>query len=227
MSAQRDPTTRRQWTACLPLLALTFLLAPAPLPQHTSPHAPLPGGPSTSPIAARDRTAHRHDPSGGWVASGAFWDLRDSVFSVQGLFPTAKAYYAATTFTDFEYEVRIAKLAEDGATGLLFRYDNIRDEGYEIHIWPHGGFAIAKVRGPNKTDFASGPPSHFKKELNTWNSVRIIARGDRFNFFVNSFHVCTAIDGQYARGKLGLLMPGDARQRARFHIVTMHEITGR
>jgi hypothetical protein len=137
--------------------------------------------------------------------------------------PTAKAYYVSKSFGSFTFEVRMEKLSEDGAIGLLFRYDERRDEGYEVHLWPHGGFAVAKFEGPRKRDFASGPPSHFNKELNTWNTVKVVGEGDRFFVFVNGFHVCTATDRDYERGKLGLLMPGDARQRARFQILKMTE----
>ena len=101
--------------------------------------------------------------------------------------------------------------------------DEKRDEGYEIHLWPHGGFAVAKFVGPTKTDFAAGPPSHFNKELNTWNTVKVVGSGTRFDFFINGFHVCTASDPDYRQGKLGLLMPGDARQRAKFQILRMTE----
>lgn len=159
----------------------------------------------------------------GWIGLGAYWDFHDSVIVVQGYLPTAKAYYGKKSFRDFTFEVRMAKLSEDGAIGLLFRYDEVRDEGYEIHFWPHGGFAVAKFVGPTKTDFASGAPSHFNRELNTWNLVRVEGRGERFDFFINGFHVHTAFDGKYRRGRLGLLMPGDARQRAKFQVIRMSE----
>lgn len=164
---------------------------------------------------------HQRSPGDGWVAYGCYWDLRDSVFFAQGYLTTAKAYYARKTFSSFTFEVRMAKLAEDGAIGLLFRYDERLDRGYSIHLWPHGGFAVSKFRGPAKEDIASGPPSHFNREMHTWNTVKVMGAGNRFDIFVNGFHVATVRDAEYQTGKLGLHMPGDARQRAKFQIVTM------
>jgi hypothetical protein len=162
-------------------------------------------------------------PGSGWRAYGCYWNLSDSIFLAQGFLPVAKAYYHARTFRNFTFEVRMAKLAEDGPIGLLFRYNEKRDEGYEIQLWPHGGFAVAKFVGATKKDFASGPPSHFNRELSTWNTVKVVGRGKRFDFFINGFHVCTASDPDHREGKLGLLMPGDARQRAKFQVIKMTE----
>jgi len=167
------------------------------------------------------RTQRQGSPGDGWVAFGCHWNLSSSVFTAQGFLTVAKAYYDRKTFRDFTFEVRMAKIAENGAIGVLFRYDERQDEGYEIHLWPSGGFAVAKFWGPRKQDFAAGPPSHFNRELNTWNTVKVVGRGERFDIFINGFHVCTARDAEFRKGKLGLLMPGDARQRAKFHVITM------
>ena len=173
--------------------------------------------------ASASSFGHQRHPGSEWIGLGAYWNFHDSVFVAQGYLPTAKAYYSRRTFGDFTFEVRMAKLSEDGAIGLLFRYDEVRDQGYEIHFWPHGGFAVAKFIGPTKKDFASGPPSHFNRELNTWNVVRVQGRGERFDFSINGFHVKTVFDREYRRGRLGLLMPGDARQRAKFQVIVMSE----
>ena len=212
MPSRIGPKVLRRRTTLPALLALSLcgmLVPPIPAPHDEGlPHA--------------QETKHT-SPGSGWIAYGCYWDLSDSIFFAQGFFPVAKAYYDACSFRNFTFEVRMAKLAEDGAIGLLFRYNEKRDEGYQIHLWPHGGFAVAKFQGPRKRDFASGPPSHFNRELSTWNTVKVVGRDERFDFFINGFHVCTASDPEYSEGKLGLLMPGDARQRAKFQVVRMTE----
>ena len=172
-------------------------------------------------VHAVESVGHPTSPGDGWAAYGCYWDLRDSVFFAQGYLTTAKAYYAPKTFSSFTFEVRMAKLAEDGAIGLLFRYDEKLDRGYSIQLWPHGGFAVSKFRGPAKEDLLSGPPSHFNREMHTWNTVKVVGAGKRFDIFVNGFPIATVRDAEHRTGKLGLHMPGDARQVAKFQIVTM------
>ncbi|MEW6511067.1 MAG: family 16 glycoside hydrolase [Bacteroidota bacterium] len=179
-----------------------------------------------------DSSAERHStaeerkpalPGEGWIGSGCYWDFHDSVFFAQGYSTLGRAYYEPKDFGDFTFEVRLMKLAEDGALELVFRYDENKVEGYHIYLWPHGGFGVGKLDGPMRSGPVFGPPAHFNRELNAWNNIKVIGRGERFDFFINGFHVWTARDGKFRRGKLGLGMPGDLRQLARFQIIRMSD----
>jgi len=206
--------------AALPAVLCSILISCCDGPDPAA-HGAAPPTAQQTTVPPRVTFGRSTSPGDGWAAFGCYWDLRDSVFFAQGYMTTAKAYYARRTFASFTFEVRMAKLAEDGAIGLLFRYDEKLDRGYCIHLWPHGGFAVSKFRGPVKKDFAAGPPSHFNREMHTWNVVKVVGAGERFDIFVNGFHVATVHDAEHRTGRLGLLMPGDARQRAKFQIVTM------
>ena len=161
-----------------------------------------------------------------WNARSGNWDFTKTPFRAQGFLRHGKAYYTKDLFQDFVYEVEINKLAEDGTFGLLFRYDEVNDEGYALEFWPHGGCIFsAFVRGSDRIQTLSiNHPIHFISGINVWNKIKIIAKGSQLSIYLNDYLQDTIENIIYKSGRLGLYIAADARQIALFRVLRMEAL---
>jgi hypothetical protein len=161
--------------------------------------------------------------AGDWSARGGCWDFTGKVIRAQGFIGYNRAYYNHKVFTDFIYEVKLYKAAEDGTLGLLFRYDEKNDEGYLLHFWPHGGckFELFKGGQTRLRTVEVSQPMHQIIGTGVWNIVKIVAHGARFKIYLNGYLLDTIVDSQYSSGRVGLFVAGDPRQIALFEVTTI------
>jgi len=157
-----------------------------------------------------------------WIARGGCWDFSKRIITAQAYIGCCRAYYARRTFKDCTFEVRLNKLAEDGSTGLLLRYNEATNEGYIFELWPHGGHMFAIFKGDKRYALQrTTPVIVMKRGYNTWNTVKIVCTGPEFAIFINGSHVDTVTDHTYSSGRVGLRVHGDPRQRAKFEILSL------
>ena len=124
-------------------------------------------------------------------------------------------------FKNFTYEVRLMKIAEDGTIGLILRYNEAKDEGYLFHVWPHGDYQFLKFKTDDQVILNKGHPIYFNRELNTWNTIKIVCNEAKFVVYINGDFLVSIKDVTYSVGKVGLLIGGDPRQRAKFEVISL------
>ncbi|MBN1559193.1 hypothetical protein JW998_03015 [candidate division KSB1 bacterium] len=157
-----------------------------------------------------------------WVAKGGCWELKDSFIYARGYWRSCKFIYQPT-YRDFVYKVRLAKVEETGAYSLLFRYNDEKDQGYEILVYPYSGVNFSILRGTQNELVRQGNSEHWRQGMNVWNTVRIESFGSVFVVDVNDERVFSYSDNKFSRGKLGLTIGGDPRQKAMFEILEITE----
>ena len=158
-----------------------------------------------------------------WIARGGYWDFYDKIFFSQGYRGPNMAYYRKRSLKNFTFEIKMMKLAEDGAFGMVFRYDESKDEGYVFGIFPHGGYFVWKINGPNNIYLELGTSAFINEEMNAWNTLRITVTGNRFDCYINGSLIKSLRDNTYSVGKVGLCNSGDPRQIAKFEIIALLE----
>ncbi len=177
---------------------------------------------------AQNKTASTKDneeifnPSN-WIARGGCWDFSNKIFFSQGYRGGNNAYYKKQNYTNFTYEVKVIKLAEDGPLGIIFRYDDARVAGYTFAVYPHGAYFLAKSFRGKDMYLNLGTTAHLNEEMNTWNTLKIVARGAKFDCYINGNFLVSVIDHSYSVGKVGLANSGDPRQLAKFEVISLIE----
>jgi hypothetical protein len=162
------------------------------------------------------------DPSA-WVARGGCWSMSGNIIAAQGVhtFGRGILYYEKRTFADFVFEVRLNKLAEDGPFGLLIRYNEKRKEGYTLLLFPHGGYRWAIIRGEPDYSLFEEPAVGMNKDVNVWNTIKVVCRGARFVLYMNGRRLTSITDHTFVSGRAGFFIASDPRQKALFEIVTL------
>lgn len=158
-----------------------------------------------------------------WIVLGGCWDLSTKIFFSQGFKGGNKVYYNKKIFKNFVYEVKIMKIAEDGALGIVFRFDEAKDQGYAFSVFPHGEYIFVKFAGLDHVNLKRGTTAHFNEELNTWNKLKVVALRDKFDCYINDNFVVSVRDNSFQNGRIGLTNSGDPRQIAKFDVLSLVE----
>jgi hypothetical protein len=160
-----------------------------------------------------------------WNFLGGTWEgSNEHLFGI-GASNYNNAYRTNENYSDFVYEVRLRKVsANDDPIGLLLRYDEKRDEGYMLLIWPIGEFEFSRLIGQRKTVLKSGKPEVLVKGEG-WNTVKIIAKSSQMRIFINGEEQPTANDDKYLFGKIGLVVYGGPDQKAEFKILNISSLS--
>lgn len=156
-----------------------------------------------------------------WASRGGTWNFRDRQIFAVGAYGFNKAFCVYPTLNDFEFEVRLRKVSyNDGPIGLLLRYDELRDEGYMLLIWPHGDYQLSRLVSQTRHRIDSGSPQSLNRG-NNWNTIKVIGRGAKLVLFINGYQELYINDNKYSSGKFGLVIHGDNAQKAEFTVLKL------
>jgi hypothetical protein len=161
-----------------------------------------------------------------WVARGGCWSFSGKIIAAQGVYVRGLDifYYNKSAFTDFVFEVRLNKLAEDGPFGLLIRYDEKTKESYTFLLFPHGDYGVYLLKNERDSSLFGEPATNMNKGTNVWNTIKIVCRGARFDLYMNDHQLTSITDHTYASGRVGFFLGSDPRQKALFEIVTLKSL---
>ncbi len=118
--------------------------------------------------------------------------------------------YLPVVLKDFDVSTAVQRVegARDGFYGLLFRYSDGR--GYVFEVADNGYFNVATWTPAAYTPLIEWTRSPAIKPGQI-NSLRVVAHGDKFAFYINEQQVATLSDAQYQSGSIGFLA-GDFKQ---------------
>lgn len=123
----------------------------------------------------------------------------------------AHAYWntKAGDFDNVTIEARIRKVEgrDDMAYGLVFRVQDI-DNFYNFVLTGDGRYVFGKREG-GQWGFIIGPKrSSVVNEDNSTNVLRVVCRGQSFEFYINDQKVDSFQDGTFGKGKIGFHADG-------------------
>jgi hypothetical protein len=130
----------------------------------------------------------------------------------------------AGSFSDFDVQVTTSEIAGplNYGYGLVMRHD--ADGSFYVFVVSSDGSAwfdkFTSWKITNLSD--TWHPTNFTRGLNARNTIRVVASGTSFRFFVNGEQVGQATDTTYPRGTIGLFS-GDSNLDAAF---TTFEVRG-
>lgn len=188
------------------ILALSIQIVFSTLPTTVTGNEPL--------VLAQSDADHE------WQSKGGTWNFSAKQIFGQGASGYNKAFFAGTNYSDFIYEVRLRKISNnDGPIGLLMRYDEQRDEGYMLEIWPHGDYLFSRLVNQTRHKIGGGTPNVLNKG-NAWNNVKVIGQGNVLKLYINGEHQVTFDGSAYSFGRLGLIIHGTPDQKAEFFVLS-------
>jgi hypothetical protein len=154
-----------------------------------------------------------------WQTKGGTWNFNGPKIIGQGTSGFNKAYWMPSIYNDFNFKVRLRKTSpNDGPIGLLMRYNEMRDEGYMLLIWPHGDYQFSRLVGQTRHRIGSGTPNDLNKG-NSSNVIQVIGKGSNMAIYINGNHLVNLNDSQYREGRTGLVIHGGSDQQAEFEIL--------
>lgn len=157
-----------------------------------------------------------------WIARGGCWDFSKKIITGQGMGQRPIAYFKKESFTDFTFEIRLRLLTdENGSYGIVFRFDEKKDVGYFFGVWPHGGYEFAWLEDCFGYQTGGGQAVYLRDRLKTWNRLKVIAKGPKFDLYINDNLLVTMEDHSFKSGKVGFYLGHDARSILEYEILSL------
>ena len=161
----------------------------------------------------------------GWKKIDGVWGIHANVFlKTRGVDDVlASIYYTDANFADMRYTVKMKRAGTDCttcATGIYIR-GAIQPLGATYHFWDKGYFFGYSNAGQFVIYKLDGGFSALKGWTGStainqggWNQLRVDAKGDFLNFYINNTLVWSGTDSTHSIGKVGIAFfqssyPGD------------------
>lgn len=195
------------------VLATTGLLSIFQLNSVSAPRETLPDS----------RREEWHNPAN-WAAAGGCWDFSRKIIEGRGMGTRPVAYFRKKNYTNFVYEIRLRQLSsEDCSCGLVFRFDEKKNAGYVFSLWPHGGWEFVKIKKGDGRQVTTGSAIYLNDQLKTWNTLKVVAHQNRFEFYLNDQFLVTVEDNQHRTGKIGFYLGHGPMSFLQYEILTLRE----
>ena len=157
-----------------------------------------------------------------WIARGGCWDFSKRIIQGRGIGIRPIAYFKKENYADFVYEMKLRLLSdEDGSYGMLLRFDEKKDGGYIFGIFPHGDFEFSRIEEGFGYPIVVGPAVYLNDQLKTWNTLKVLCKGTKFEFYLNDHLLAIAEDDGYKSGKIGLYLGHDQRSIVQYEIKSL------
>jgi subtilisin family serine protease len=152
--------------------------------------------------------------STGWESHAGIWLVDSQYYSTIGLIGTSASASYAGEFANFDLQARILRTGcETCANRLLVRGTPLPLDinyhwavEYAFNYANQGYFSVGKTVNGVTTVLKGWTETPAINQGGTWNTVRVIAVGNKFSFYINDTLVWSGTDSQIASGRVGLGM---------------------
>lgn len=157
-----------------------------------------------------------------WIARGACWDFSKKIITGRGIGQRPIAYFKKRNYIDFEFEIRLRLLTdENGSYGIVFRFDEKKDVGYIFGVFPQGGYEFARLEDCFGYQTGGGQAVYLRDRLKTWNRMKVIAKGSRFDLYINDNLLVTMEDSSFKSGKVGFYLGGGPTSILEYEVLSL------
>jgi len=157
-----------------------------------------------------------------WIARGGCWDFSRKIITARGVGYHPIAYFKKESYTDFEFEIRLKLMTdEDGLYGMVFRFDEKKDVGYMFAVYPNGSYSFSRLDDGFARQTGGGQAAYLKDQLKTWNRLKVVARGTKFDLYINGNLLVTMEDNSFQSGKVGLYLGHGPTSVLEYEVLTL------
>jgi len=167
------------------------------------------------------------DPSGGfnsqfngsatgWEAHSGIWTVDSNYYSTTGLAGTSSSTSYAANFANLDYQVRLRRSgsATSNANRIMVRgtpspldSNNYWYNYYSFQYTGNGSYSVWKrVASGSSVALQSWTSSTAINQGDAWNTLRVVANGNGFYFYINGTLVWSGTDTTLGSGRVGVGM---------------------
>jgi hypothetical protein len=154
----------------------------------------------------------------GWnIYSGQWWIASSLWLTTQGLANSFSSVGHNDSFTDFDYQAKLWRNGdEDWSNSIIIRGkpDPVGSLGewndaYYFQYTRSGKFSVFKIVGQSASALQSWTTTSAINTGNAWNTLRVVASGSKFHFYINDTLVWSGSDSTFMSGKVGIAMASE------------------
>lgn len=146
-------------------------------------------------------------PTKDWTPATGTWEIKDGEYvQLKRGIPAVRTFAGDPNWTDYTVETKI-KILENSYAGLIFRaqseleyhvfYINVNENVCEW--WHH-----TKPNPDSRVMHFKQPPAKVKIELNKQYTLKVVAQGEQFSFYINDIEQKVDKSDIYPAGRIGL-----------------------
>jgi len=151
----------------------------------------------------------------GWMAHSGTWSVDSKYYSTAGVAGSSASASYAADFANFDYQVQLWRSGSDcNANRIMVRgapfpldSNNYWYSYYSFQYTRGGVYSVWKrTAGGDSTALQGWTWSDAINRGDAWNTLRVVAIGSRFYFFINSALVWSGTDTALGSGRVGIGM---------------------
>ncbi|OQA17303.1 MAG: hypothetical protein BWY63_02449 [Chloroflexi bacterium ADurb.Bin360] len=155
----------------------------------------------------------------GWVAHSGTWSVDNNYFSTPGVAGSSASTSYAADYVNFDYQVRLTRSGSNtNANRIIVRgtpypldSTNRWYNSYTFQFTRNGYYSVWKaVAGGTSVAVQGWASTAAIAQGDAWNTLRVVANGSRFYFYINDTLVWTGTDADLGIGRVGIGMYRDA-----------------
>jgi hypothetical protein len=150
----------------------------------------------------------------GWVAHSGYWTVSDGSYNTVGIENSSASASYSTPYTNFDIQARMwrsgcatcsNRLIVRGAP-LPLDATNHWNQEYVFQYSADGYYSVTKRSGGSSVMLQDWTFTPALQTGNVWNTLRVLAVGPTFKFYINDILVWTGSDSAFSNGKIGVGM---------------------
>ncbi|MDE0838620.1 MAG: DUF1080 domain-containing protein [Kiritimatiellae bacterium] len=158
---------------------------------------------------------------GNWYMGAGEWSVEDGVYTQADDTAWAKLFTGIQAWSNYTFEVESKKTGGDG----MFIYFRMDKKG--SYRWNVGGWAGKKTQIQTTGGGSGSKQVDYEIENDTWYSLKLVAKDDAFELFVDGKSVLTHTDKNDTAHKTGGVGVGGWRNTAQFRNMKLTDEAGK
>jgi hypothetical protein len=151
-----------------------------------------------------------------WVQHTGTWAINTAYLFTNPSTTDLSTASNMNTFQNIDYQVRIQRtgcatcantiLVRGDPAGASSNSGNNWTSGYRFQITRNGLFSVFRVDSGSTVQLQGWTTTGAINQGDLWNTLRVVANGGNFTFYINGVMVWTGTDSTYATGRVGVGM---------------------
>ncbi len=150
----------------------------------------------------------------GWTAHSGFWTVSDGSFSTVGILDSSASASYSIPYTNFDIQARLWRSGCSSCSNRLIvrgrplplDSTNHWNQEYVFQYSRDGYFSVTKRSGGSGIMLQDWTYSLAIQTGSTWNTLRVVAVGPTFKFYINGALVWSGSDATFSSGQVGVGM---------------------
>lgn len=152
----------------------------------------------------------------GWVSHTGTWLIDTNYLYTNPSTTDISSASNTTTYKNLDYQARIMRTGCDGCANMIIvrgtpgtastNPGNNWDSGYRFQITRNGFYSVFRLDSASGVQLQGWTTTAAVNQGDAWNTLRVVANGNSFSFYINGTLVWAGTDSTYSTGRVGVGM---------------------